>query len=102
MVPELALRTKVKELVSVNQPTHPRIAVLGPGAIGTTVAAALHEVGRTPLLCCRTPRDSPTLHGSGLRIVDTGPVRTDPAQVEGPADRALLAGKATPTAAAAH
>ncbi|MCL7679566.1 oxidoreductase, partial [Klebsiella pneumoniae] len=23
------------------------VAVLGPGAIGTTVAAALHEVGRT-------------------------------------------------------
>src|SRR5256885_2511490 len=75
MVPELPLRTKIKELVSVNQPTHPRIAVLGPGAIGTTVAAALHEVGRTPLLCGRTPRDSLTLHGSGLRIVVPGPVR---------------------------
>ena len=102
MVPGLPLRTKIKELVSVNQPTHPRIAVLGPGAIGTTVAAALHEVGRTPLLCGRTPRDSLTLHGSGLRIVVPGPVRTDPAQVEGPADLVFLAVKATQTAAVAH
>jgi 2-dehydropantoate 2-reductase len=102
MVHGLPLRTKVKELVSVNQPTHPRIAVLGPGAIGTTVAAALHEVGRTPLLCGRTPRDSLTLHGSGLRIVVPGPVRTDPAQVEGPADLIFLAVKATQTASVAH
>ena len=27
---------------------HPTIAVVGPGAIGTTIAAALHEAGRTP------------------------------------------------------
>src|SRR5258708_22358127 len=47
MVPELPLRTKIKELVSVNQPTHPRIAVLGPGAIGTTVAAALRSEEHT-------------------------------------------------------
>lgn len=31
------------------------IALVGPGAIGTTVAAALHEKGRTPILCGRTP-----------------------------------------------
>lgn len=30
------------------------IAVVGPGAIGTTVAAALHEAGRTP--CCVAAR----------------------------------------------
>ncbi|WP_313619928.1 2-dehydropantoate 2-reductase N-terminal domain-containing protein, partial [Pantoea septica] len=28
-------------------------ALLGPGAIGTTIAAALHEAGRTPRLCGR-------------------------------------------------
>lgn len=33
----------------------PNVAVVGPGAIGTTVAAMLHEVERTPLLCGRTP-----------------------------------------------
>jgi hypothetical protein len=31
----------------------PRIALIGPGAIGTTIAAVLHEVGRTPLVCGR-------------------------------------------------
>src|SRR5258708_24432059 len=84
MVPELPLRTKIKELVSVNQPTHPRIAVLGPGAIGTTVAAALHEVGRTPLLCGRTPRDSLTLHGSGLRIVVPGRSEEHTSELQSP------------------
>ncbi|CAB5711916.1 2-dehydropantoate 2-reductase [Delftia tsuruhatensis] len=85
----------------MNQPTPARIAVLGPGAIGTTVAAALHEVGRTPWLCGRTPRDSLTLHAGGLRIVVPGPVRTDPARIQGPADLVFLAVKATQTAAAA-
>lgn len=27
---------------------------LGPGAIGTTIAAVLHDVNRTPVLCGRT------------------------------------------------
>ena len=31
----------------------PAVALIGPGAIGTTIAAALHEVGRTPLVCGR-------------------------------------------------
>ncbi|ELU14504.1 hypothetical protein CAPTEDRAFT_185299, partial [Capitella teleta] len=43
-----------------------------------------------------------TLHGSGLRIVVPGPVRTDPAQVEGSMDLIFLAVKATQTAAVAH
>jgi glycerol-3-phosphate dehydrogenase len=29
---------------------YPVIALIGPGAIGTTIAAVLHDVGRTPLL----------------------------------------------------
>ena len=33
---------------------NPVIALIGPGAIGTTIAAVLHDVGRTPLLCGRT------------------------------------------------
>lgn len=28
----------------------PVIALIGPGAIGTTIAAVLHDAGRTPLL----------------------------------------------------
>ena len=51
------------------------VAVLGPGAIGTTVAAALHEVGRTPLLCGRTPRDSPDLAMMANRFITVTPVR---------------------------
>lgn len=30
------------------------VALLGPGAIGTTIAAVLHEAGRKPVLCGRT------------------------------------------------
>lgn len=37
------------------------IALLGPGAIGTTIAAALHEAGRTPVLCGRTAHPQSTL-----------------------------------------
>ena len=29
---------------------YPTIALTGPSAIGTTIAAVLHEAGRTPLL----------------------------------------------------
>ncbi|KLW18505.1 hypothetical protein SK47_01013 [Enterobacter sp. BWH52] len=29
---------------------NPVIALIGPGAIGTTIAAVLHDAGRTPLL----------------------------------------------------
>ncbi|STQ45074.1 2-dehydropantoate 2-reductase [Ewingella americana] len=28
----------------------PRVALIGPGAIGTTIAAVMHEVGRTPTI----------------------------------------------------
>ncbi|WP_416769077.1 oxidoreductase [Pseudomonas sp. RHF3.3-3] len=78
------------------------VAVLGPGAIGTTIAAALHEVGRTPLLCGRTPRDSLTLHDGDRLIVVPGPVQTDPAPMDRPVDLVFLAVKATQTAAAAQ
>ncbi len=71
------------------------IAVVGPGAIGTTVAAALHEAGRTPLLCGRTPRDHLDLDTDDGRITVPGPVLTDPALITAPADVVLLAVKAT-------
>ena len=79
----------------------PRIAVVGPGAIGTTVAAALHEAGRTPLLCGRTTREGLELDGPTGRIAVPGPVRTDPASVDGPLDLVFLAVKATQVPAAA-
>lgn len=71
------------------------IAVVGPGAIGTTVAAALHEAGRTPLLCGRTPRERLDLDTDDGRITVPGPVLTDPALITAPADVVLLAVKAT-------
>ncbi|OZI75112.1 oxidoreductase [Bordetella genomosp. 12] len=78
-----------------------RIAIVGPGAIGTTVAAALHEIGRTPLLCGRTARDHLTLL-DGDRIIEVpGPVHTRPAPAIPPCDLIFLAVKATQTEAAA-
>lgn len=79
----------------------PIVAVVGPGAIGTTVAALLHEAGRTPLLCGRTARDQLWLQDGERRIRVPGPVLTDPARIERPVDLILLAVKATQNAAAA-
>ena len=76
------------------------IAVVGPGAIGSTVAACLHRAGRTPLLCGRTARDDldvrpdPTVL-EGERIVVPAPIRTDPGEVRQPVELVLLAVKAT-------
>jgi 2-dehydropantoate 2-reductase len=78
------------------------VAVVGPGAIGATVAACLVQAGRAPLLCGRTalpeivvePDDAPA-------ITVPGPVRTDPAVVDGPAEHVLVAVKATQVQAAA-
>lgn len=81
--------------------TPPMIAVVGPGAIGTTVAAVLHEVGRTPLLCGRSSRDHLTLRDGDRFITVPGPVRTDPAQIAQTVDLVFLAVKATQIAAAA-
>ena len=81
------------------------IAVVGPGAIGSTVGALLHAAGHPVVVCGRTPRastevrpDSGVLDGTPIVLPD--PVRTDPATVEGPADVVLLAVKDTQTAGA--
>lgn len=76
-------------------------AVIGPGAIGTTIAAALHEAGRSPGLCGRTARDGVELVAPDARIVVPGPVRTDPGATTGPVDVVFLAVKATQIEAAA-
>ena len=74
-------------------------AVVGPG-IGSTVAAWLHQAGRTPLLCGRTARDhldvrpDPTVL-DGERIVVPAPIRTDPGEVRRPVELVLLPVKAT-------
>jgi 2-dehydropantoate 2-reductase len=76
------------------------IAVVGPGAIVSTVAALLHSAGRRVFVCGRTPRDSvevrpdPPILG-GEPIVLPHPVRTDPSAIEGPVDVVVLAVKDT-------
>lgn len=71
------------------------VAVVGPGAIGTTVAAALHEVGRTPLLCGRTARECLVLTDDEGSVRVPGPVEVDPDRASGPVDLVFLAVKAT-------
>jgi 2-dehydropantoate 2-reductase len=72
------------------------IALVGPGAVGTTVAALLHKAGHSVLVCGRTARDAIELRPDGADpIVVPGPVRTDPDTVDGPVDVVILAVKAT-------
>lgn len=72
------------------------IAVVGPGAIGSTVAASLHAAGHRVTLCGHTPRDQLDVRpDDGEPIVVPGPVLTDPADVGGPADVVFLAVKDT-------
>ncbi|WP_082951693.1 oxidoreductase [Mycobacterium sp. 852002-51057_SCH5723018] len=78
------------------------IALVGPGAVGTTVAALLYKAGHSVLVCGRTPRDSIELRPDGADpIVVPGPVATDPGEVTGPVDVVVLAVKATQNDAAA-
>lgn len=71
------------------------VALIGPGAIGTTIAAALHEVGRTPVLCGRTAHPRLRLRHDGGEIVVPGPVLTDPATIHRPFDLVFIAVKTT-------
>ena len=72
------------------------MAVVGPGAIGSTMAALLHAAGHQVLLCGHTPRDHIEVRPDALdAIVVPGPVLTDPADVDGPVDMVLLAVKDT-------
>jgi 2-dehydropantoate 2-reductase len=85
-------------LAIVNSP----IAVIGPGAIGSTIAALLHAADLPVLLCGRTPRDGVEVRpddGDPIRV--PGPVHTDPTTVDGPLDVAFLAVKDTQNAQAA-
>ena len=73
-----------------------RIALVGPGAIGSTVAALLHAAGHPVTLCGRTPRDSIEVRPADeAPIVVPGPVLTDPGAITEPVDVVLLAVKDT-------
>jgi len=69
---------------------------VGPGAVGTTVAALLYKAGHSVTVCGRTARDGIELRPDGEDpIVVPGPVHTDPGDVTGPVGVVLLAVKAT-------
>ena len=80
-----------------------RIAVVGPGAIGGTVAAWLSH---SPLvssvtLCARTPLDRLVVEAPDGRLIEARPrVITDPAEITAPVDWVLVATKAYDVAAA--
>ena len=75
------------------------VAVVGPGAVGTTVAAYLSAAGHQVLVCGRTPRSQIELRPDDADpIVVPGPVCTDPAEITGPVGLVLLAIKATQNA----
>ena len=85
----------------MSDPDLPSVAVVGPGAIGTTATAALHQRGAVPLLVGRTPRPGLQLDTDDASVVVPGPVRTDPTAVGSRVDVVFLAVKATQTADAA-
>ena len=72
------------------------IALIGPGAIGATVAAYLHAAGHSVLLCGHTPRETIEVRPDDHEpIVLNGPVHTDPAVVNGAVDVVFIAVKDT-------
>ena len=77
-------------------------ALIGPGAIGATVAALIHSAGHDVVVCGRTPRgDIEVRPDDGEPMTLPGPVHTDPTDVDGPVDVVLLAVKDTQNADAA-
>jgi len=73
-----------------------RIALVGPGAIGATVAAYLHAAGHSVLVCGHTARESIEVRPDDKEpIVLPGPVHSDPAEVDGPVDVLFIAVKDT-------
>lgn len=81
---------------------HPSIALVGPGAIGTTIAAVLHEVGRKPVLCGRTSHPQLILRHDDGEVVVPGPVLSNPATVSQPFELVFVAVKTTQVADSAN
>lgn len=80
-----------------------RIAVIGPGAVGGTIAAWLAQVpGHEVTICARTPFEELVVEVPGDRTIIARPtVLTEPARAE-PADWAITATKAYDTVGAAR
>ncbi|NMP27402.1 oxidoreductase [Rahnella sp. SAP-1] len=81
---------------------HPTIALIGPGAIGTTIAAVLYEVGRTPILCGRTAHPQLILRHDEGEVVVPGPVLTNSSTITHPFDLVFVAVKTTQVADSAN
>jgi 2-dehydropantoate 2-reductase len=78
-----------------------RIAVIGPGAVGATFAAAAERAGHEVLLCGRRAGPAPVVVlPGGEEHALAGPVHAEPDAL-GPVDWALLAVKTHQTAGAA-
>ncbi|AQR61289.1 2-dehydropantoate 2-reductase [Brevundimonas sp. LM2] len=74
-----------------------RLAVIGPGAIGGTVAAWLSRSPRVAevTLCARTPLDRLVVETPDGSVIEARPrVVTDPVQITAPVDWVLIATKA--------
>ena len=81
------------------------IAVVGPGAIGGTVAAWLSRSSRVSslVLCARTPMDRLAVETPDGGLIEASPrVVTDPSEITAPVDWVLVATKAYDVAAAAR
>jgi 2-dehydropantoate 2-reductase len=59
----------------------PTVAIVGPGAIGATIAVVLHEAGRAPANFGRTAREFLGLPFDGGNLVVSGAVQVDPAAI---------------------
>jgi 2-dehydropantoate 2-reductase len=80
-----------------------RVAVVGVGAIGATVGAAVQAAGGHELRLCarRRVNEVAVERPDGTEVIIDAPLLTDPAAVDGPADWVLLAVKAHQTDGAA-
>jgi 2-dehydropantoate 2-reductase len=80
-----------------------RVAVVGVGAIGAAIAAAVdRDGGQQLVLCARRALDEVVVElPDGSAVAVHAPVLTDPADLDGRADWVLLAVKAHQTAGAA-
>jgi 2-dehydropantoate 2-reductase len=78
-----------------------RVAVVGPGGVGTFFAAHLAAAGSDVVACARRPFDRYLVESATVPVKAPARVITDPAEVEGPADWVLVATKAQQTEGAA-
>lgn len=89
----------------MNMPAKYSVAIIGPGAIGGTVAAWLSHSERvgSVILCARTPLDRLVIEAPDGRVIEADPrVVTDPAEITEPVDWILVATKAYDVAAASR